>query len=111
LTNFNGYEFGTNIGSEFEVGWAYEGTPTSDEKKKAIQLMLDLYGDQLDDWRMAPKILIEPAIVSVSDFGRGPLKATGDSWAIYGVTSKKPSVGELVEGVRMPLFKDIDLGV
>jgi len=101
------YIMGSNPGREFEVGWQYHGIPSTEEKVKALQFMVDLYGDSTEIWQCTPEIRHVPARAITSNFGRGPVKVMPDAWAVYGVLVEKPEKGWVPEGVRIPLYKDI----
>lgn len=100
------YQMGSNP-NEFEVGWSYEGLPTANDKAQALQELLDTVGTAAEDWHLAPLIRTEEAGTSLANFGRGPIVVHQDGWCVYGIATKPPKYGQLIEGTRMPLYKDV----
>lgn len=91
----------------FEVGWMYEGHPTSEDKVNALEEMLSRHGDRPTDWFAEPCIVFDHVdMVEMTDFGRGKYVARPCRWGVYGMLREKPSVGYLRAKARMPLYGD-----
>lgn len=99
----------TTVQPIYEVGWSYKGHPTPAEKRDALRLMLERYGDAVEVWDTAPEIRYAHIDqVQPSNWGRGPLMVADDCmWAVYGILKKQPEKGWVPEGVRLPMFEDL----
>jgi len=87
----------------YEVGWAYFGHPTPEQKRVALQELLDDTSTDMEDWILVPEIRYDHIGVVQGDFGRGPLQLNHDDcgWAVYGIMKNDPGVHRIIEGQRI----------
>lgn len=106
-------EIAPQVAQGYEVGWQQFGHPTPDDKRRALNHMLDLFGSQTEAWLVPPTIRYQH-IEQAESFPVGPDGYTlavphECRWAVHGVLKDKPEKGHIPEGVRIPtwdVFRD-----